>query len=372
MKILFVNTDYGDFLHELYQTRGLGARPYEEQMAARNASLFGVADFMTEALNKLGHNSTEIHVNNRVLQQAWVIEQKKPSLVTKLVKAVQQFQIPSFVEWDPRESSALAVMHAQISKERPDVIINYDPSLLPPASFAPVREKFGALVAQIAAPIDEETDWRGFDLILSSLPNYIAKFAAMGAKAAYLPLYFAPRVLQSVIARARDIEASFIGSITNAHASRKILLEEIAAREAFEIWGAMARNLPNDSPLRALWRGQAWGQEMYSLLARSKLTLNKHIDIAEGHSNNMRLFEATGMGACLITDHGVNLSSLFEPGREVLTYSSAHEAADLLRHYRRNETESRRIAEAGQRRCLLDHNVDRRAEQMIDILRRHL
>src|SRR5258708_25248054 len=43
-------------------------------MAARNASLFGVADFYSRNFAALGHPAAEIHVNNPWLQFAWARE----------------------------------------------------------------------------------------------------------------------------------------------------------------------------------------------------------------------------------------------------------------------------------------------------------
>ena len=43
-------------------------------MAARNASLFGVADFYSRNFAALGHPAAEIHVNNPWLQAAWARE----------------------------------------------------------------------------------------------------------------------------------------------------------------------------------------------------------------------------------------------------------------------------------------------------------
>ena len=43
-------------------------------MAARNASLFGVADFYSRNFAALGHPAAEIHVNNPWLQSAWARE----------------------------------------------------------------------------------------------------------------------------------------------------------------------------------------------------------------------------------------------------------------------------------------------------------
>ncbi|OGQ92973.1 MAG: hypothetical protein A2253_08330 [Deltaproteobacteria bacterium RIFOXYA2_FULL_55_11] len=75
MKFLILNTDYAEFLRWLYaQYPGLEKQPYEEQMRARVESLFGVADFYSSNLCKLGHEAWDIHGNNEFMQKAWAQE----------------------------------------------------------------------------------------------------------------------------------------------------------------------------------------------------------------------------------------------------------------------------------------------------------
>src|SRR6476659_4809883 len=75
MRILVLNADYPRFLVWLYRREaGLENAPYAAQMAARNASLFGVADFYSRNFVALGHAAAEIHVNNPWLQAAWARE----------------------------------------------------------------------------------------------------------------------------------------------------------------------------------------------------------------------------------------------------------------------------------------------------------
>jgi spore maturation protein CgeB len=73
-----------------------------------------------------------------------------------------------------------------------------------------------------------------------------------------------------------------------------------------------------------------FGLAMYQKLADSKVTLNNHIDIATISASNMRLYEATGIGTCLLTDWKPDLEQLFEPDREVVTYKSAAEAIEKV------------------------------------------
>src|SRR5947209_20066549 len=75
MRILVLNADYPRFLAWFYRRQaGLESTSYATQMAARNASLFGVADFYSRNFAALGHPAAEIHVNNPWLQAAWARE----------------------------------------------------------------------------------------------------------------------------------------------------------------------------------------------------------------------------------------------------------------------------------------------------------
>lgn len=111
---------------------------------------------------------------------------------------------------------------------------------------------------------------------------------------------------------------------------------------------------------------------MYRTLARSRITLNRHIDVAENYANNMRLYEATGVGTLLLTDRKDNLGELFEIGKEVLAYSSKEEAAEMIHYYLAHPDEAQEIARAGQKRTLSEHTYRHRMEELVPILQRYL
>src|SRR5256885_8687690 len=105
MRILVLNADYPRFLAWFYRGQGgLESTSYATQMAARNASLFGVADFYSRNFRALGHPAAEIHVNNPWLQSAWArehgmtVETAQPSALRSralpgwLQRAVAQFK----------------------------------------------------------------------------------------------------------------------------------------------------------------------------------------------------------------------------------------------------------------------------------------
>jgi spore maturation protein CgeB len=114
--------------------------------------------------------------------------------------------------------------------------------------------------------------------------------------------------------------------------------------------------------------GSAWGADMYRVLFSSKLTLNYHIDVAGDHANNMRLFEATGVGTLLLTDWKKDLSGLFESGKEVAAYRTPEECAELIEYYLEHEDERSAIARAGQERTLREHTYYHRMQTLVEIL----
>jgi len=86
----------------------------------------------------------------------------------------------------------------------------------------------------------------------------------------------------------------------------------------------------------------------------------------------MRMFEATGVGACLLTDRKENLANLFAPESEVVSYGSAAECVEKVRYLLEHESERAAVAAAGQRRTLRDHTFAHRAAQIDAIIRQRM
>ena len=395
MKILFVTVDYPDFLEATFGD-DVGSDSYAALLGRRNATLFSRADYVTDAIAGLGHTAEAFYVNNLPLQLAWRRERVgagqaglSPDFLARDLffrlrrlgshgklavnrifgdGSLRQQTAPMF---DPRNPQIWSVLAEQIKSFRPDIVYSYDPVLIDGQFLASLKPYFGALVGQIAAPYPADMDWSPFDLVLSSLPNYVERFTKAGIRSAHLPLYFAPQVREEIGPQQRDIPLSFVGSVMLEHSARRDFLERMASELPMEIYGTL-RGESEGTPLANAFRGPAWGRDMYGVLGRSLLTLNRHIDIAEGYANNLRLFEATGMGACLVTDKGHNLADLFEPGKEVLAYGDAEECADLCQYFIDHQVEASAIAAAGQQRCLTDHTAQRNAERMVALIEKLL
>jgi len=150
------------------------------------------------------------------------------------------------------------------------------------------------------------------------------------------------------------------------------LLDYLAHHVDIDFFGYGADSLPRSSAVRQRHHGEAWALDMYRVLAQSYITVNRHIDVADNYANNMRLFEATGCGAMLITDAKANLGELFEVGKEVVAYSSHEEAVELIKYYSSHPEERDVIARAGQQRTLREHTYRQRIEELVEILETYL
>jgi spore maturation protein CgeB len=183
---------------------------------------------------------------------------------------------------------------------------------------------------------------------------------------------FEPSLLDRLGEVRKPVDVSFVGTLFRAHASRQRWLDYVCRRTQVEIWAHDIDGLPKNSPIFDYLRGTAWGAEMYRILRGSLITLNHHIDMAQSYANNMRLFEATGVGTLLITDWKQNLEEMFDPGKEVAAYRSPQECVEFVQYYLEHESERAAIAQAGQQRTLRDHTYYHRAQELADIVRKRL
>jgi len=110
---------------------------------------------------------------------------------------------------------------------------------------------------------------------------------------------------------------------------------------------------------------------MFQVLRDSRITLNHHGDVAP-YANNMRLYEATGVGALLITDWKENLIEMFEPGKEVVAYRTTEECVEMVKYYLEREEERKAIASAGQERILREHTYYQRTKELVEILQKYI
>ena len=126
-----------------------------------------------------------------------------------------------------------------------------------------------------------------------------------------------------------------------------------------------------DVPVTAL--GNDWPRRFFNFRQRTltHAQLNRHFNSSAIvlnhqqrttiHGLNLRVFEATGAGAFLLTPNVPDLAACFEPGREVAPYHSPEELAELAQRGLKDTGWAQRIAAAGCRRARAEHTFAHRA-----------
>ena len=115
-----------------------------------------------------------------------------------------------------------------------------------------------------------------------------------------------------------------------------------------------------------------YGMNMYNLFSRSKVVLNIHTGVAGDYAGNMRMFEVTGTGSCLLTDNKKNMKDLFDAGTEVLLYNDTEDCIQKVKWLLEHDKEREKIAKAGQKKTLDVHTVENRCRTIIDIIKKEL
>jgi hypothetical protein len=354
MRFLILDTCYPAFLRAHYaRSPGLEARPYAEQWRSLMDTFFGTADSYSHALGELGHEAREIVANAAPLQEAWAREHGFRSAL-------------------PFRLRRERLVRDQAADFQPDIVYVQNMRFFSRRLLADLRRGGATIVGQIASEAPSDGKVRAFDLVLTSFPHFVERFRAAGVASEYLRIGFDPRVLTRLGAAEAQRErhgAVFVGSLNRTqHSSANALLERAASRAPIDFWGYAADGWPETSPIRARYHGEAWGIDMFRVLYESRIALNRHIGVAEQYANNMRLYEATGVGTMLMTDEKENLPGLFTPGSEVVTYSGEDELVERVAYYLEHDEERRAIAAAGQARTLREHTYRHRMEELLAIL----
>lgn len=202
--------------------------------------------------------------------------------------------------------------------------------------------------------------------IVTYSPNDAAEFARRGLNHRFSPVAFDHRMRVTPV---NVDEVTFVGA---RYPNREALLRTIhdAGVPVRGIGRDWSRR-PADVLMSKQWRsaGIPWTpnvprSEAFGYMAGAPATLNIHGDQAGCFT--MRTFEAPGVGALQLIDRP-EVEQFYEPGREVLVYTSAQEAAELAQRVIADPSWARGIRAAGQRRTLAAHTFDHRVPVMEEL-----
>lgn len=361
MKFLQVATYYEDYLSDFYaRNPETVLLPHHDQMAALTGDGFGALHIVAPHLAALGVDARLVVPNFFSAQKRWLAESRPGQ--------------PLDQNW------RTAILRAQIEDFEPDVLYLTDPISYDAVFVRSLPRRPRLVIGWRAAEIPARVDWSGFDLIISNNPACLNEALRRGARTA---VFHRPGFPADLGRRYAGLvpkhDVVFLGQAGPQHTKRQQFLLALAENIqrlrpktslALHLYRPPGYLLP--APLAALDQGARWGDAYYRTMARSRIVLNGTIDFALRVAGNMRLFEATGVGAFLLTEDHYNITDYFAPGREVAIFASPKEMLERIVHYLNHDAERRAIAAAGQDRCLSEHEMDLSVTTLLDLINARL
>ncbi|WP_439182190.1 glycosyltransferase family protein [Carboxylicivirga taeanensis] len=403
VKLVKITSYYKDFLSYYYQSHSHAGHSYNEQHQHLMMQRFAWSDAYAHAFSQLGWEASEIVANARPLQEQWCVENNVEAGTDKEIVLAQLKQLQPDVIWLQDSYSFNGSYIEQLRKEIPAIKL---------------------AIGNCCSPISPQffADFMSFDFITVCAPYFKELLEKSGLpECLVVPHAFDGRILQVLH---NDIESKhdflFSGSLIldqnfhreriqfleqlvsdgidinllvnlNTSSSKGILLRQLAfgASRLFDKAGLHAINrhvkgfnkvsklqfFPRASKvserLMQAIKAPVFGLEMFREIRRSKISFNIHGDIASDFAANMRMYEVTGAGGCLLTDWKKDLNVYFNDD-ELVAYRSLAEAKEKIAWLLAHPNELEAIAQRGQKRTLTEHTFANRASLLAEAIRKRL
>jgi hypothetical protein len=366
MNILVLDTIYQSILKEIESELEKESLKGFETIRQKILSYrFGTSGCYEYYFAENGHNCLELVTNSVHLQSAWAQERGIRFLNAKAWdKSFYLSQKQVFHPFLNYIRHFHFLVAQQVKHYRPDVLIIKDIHEFPPTILRQFKENTGKLVGFCSSVVINPSNFSEYDLILSSVPANLDIATKLGVESKRIFPAFDTRNLEFQSTK-KDISTSFVGSIYSG--TIPILKAALEVDPGLQIFAPNPEALQSEKGLLDRYVGSAWGLGMYKIYGRSKVTLNRHGAIASNFAANMRLFEATGMGACLMTESRRNLFELFDPSSEVVAYDNLQDLQSKHEILLKSDSFRQQIADAGQRRCLQQHSYRVRIKEILGL-----
>jgi len=403
-KFVKITSFYRSFFEYYYSKKSdVITAGYDEQLSDIMSEGFGWADFFKINMEKIGNEAYEIVWNAAKMQKKWAKENNLNNIYGS------------------------DILYNQLKKIKPDVIFFQDSLSFTGEFIRKLRKDIPSIklvIGWLCAPSTRLhlDSLKEFDFVCACSPEFLTYLNKNGIKAFELNHAFEPTLLSKIpeVDQKSD-DLIFIGSFIGSqeyHTSRIDLIEallskgidiklftsipELSNMKMLSLQGAymlsvglkniglssVLMNTPllkkaaalNQFPKRmsysSKFRGAVhpplYGIEMLRELSKGKIGLNIHGGIAGDYAANSRMFEITGVGSLLLTDHKKNINDFFIPDSEAITYKTNEECKEKILWLLSHPAELNKISQAGHRKTLSEHTFFRRVEKLDEIIRKEL
>lgn len=358
MKIAFISKYNDGYLDQLAKKQ-VAFKSFSDGIDFLTNDFYYHYGSLSYYLGENGHSTMLIIPNYDTLQTLWCLENNCSEIALNQMEIVKK-QIDEFCP-------ELVFLNSNFE---------YYSELVPY-----LKDRKIKICAWISCPMPNKIDLSGIDHIFTLFEPHYKSFINMGIPATLTHGGFDERLI-SELKYKPVYPLTFIGGIGKLHKKREAFLKQLLRQFDLKIWGygyisknkwkKTAKQIIHKFAFNKAYKGEAWGKEMFQILNRSQITINFHGDIATGHSVNMRLFEATGAGALLLTENTNNIGHFFEKGKEIVVFDSTAEAISKINYYLSHPEEAKKIALAGQKKTLSKYNYKNMTLQYISVFEKLL
>jgi spore maturation protein CgeB len=343
---------------------------YDELLKKVFNQKYSVSNYLSLELNKIDYECNEIIYNFKKLQNKWI---KKNNL----------------------NISNDEILYHQIKYYNPDVLFIGDVKLLDKNFVNKIKKicKPKLILCFHCAPLSKKllSNLKFADAVVTCTKGYKIEIENITKKKTLLMHHAFSEEMKINLDTEREIDVCFIGSLflsDKLHINRVELIYGLIKNFknsfiainfskyfALEFLVFFIRSMIKIDFIKDLKifykiffiyffsQKPVFGKNMYSVLRKSKILVNQHIEDTD-YAGNMRLFEGTGSGCLMITDHKKELEKLFIIDEEVITYKNSDELFKKIEIYLQNLTELKKIAKKGQEKTMSNHNYSNRINEL--------
>lgn len=402
-KFLKVSSYYSDYLEYFYKKHQNIPENYNCHLQLILNDFFGYGDAFSRYLGELGNKTYEIIYNDKRLQKKWAYQN----------------------DVDVKRDWQKIILFEQIRKIKPDVI--YWNTFIDDNILKCIKDEFPGIkinFTHTGVKINNYKYYEEFNFIISCLKSQVNDFNSKNKDAYFIKHAFHPLILNKIKRDKKNINFSFFGSIISGesfHNKRAEYLKHFIKTTPLEIYSSFKNPTiiehskkfvkkvikPTFNALEKIgvsdyifpekikfnriknWEDAkeriqlkkdigkkinrpVYGLDMFQKIANSKISFNIHIGEAGNQAANVRMYEVTGIGTCLLTDWKEDIKEYFDPIYEIVTYKSKEEALEKVNFLLDNPKERESTALNGQKRTLRDHTLKERVEKINEIILKYL
>lgn len=184
------------------------------------------------------------------------------------------------------------------------------------------------------------------------------------------PEFHKPVLLNEEEKKLYGSDVVFVGTVDPVLYPFRVKTLEFISDFNLSIWGPGAENIPHDSKIKPLIRGEKTTPEIWTkIYSASKIVLCMHYKDPEGkipcHQASPRVYEVLACGAFLMVDEQRDIIRLFKDREELVVFKDTDELKRLIRYYLERPDERKMIAENGRKKVLMEHTYKHRIEEML-------